>query len=66
MSDIITLIEKIQQNQAELSSNLELLKETENSEYSQAIQSIQDQQAQVALEVNELEQRVREDKGGNE
>lgn len=66
MSDITTLIEKIQQNQAEISSNLELLKDAENSQYSEAIQSIQDHNAAVALEVNELEQRVREDKGGNE
>lgn len=65
MQDPITLIEKIQQNQAEISNDLELLKDKEGAEYIDAIQFIQDRQSDVAAQVAELEAKIREDKGGS-
>ena len=65
MSDHLTLIEKIQQNQAEINKDLELLKNKESEQFSEAIESIQNHQSAVAAEVFELDQKIRETKGGS-
>jgi len=64
MTDNITLIEKIQQNQAEIGKDLELLKNKENEQFSEDIETIQEHQAEVAAEVAELQNRIRSRKGG--
>lgn len=64
MQDNLTLIEKIQQNQAEMAKDLELLKAKEDERYTADIESLQEQQQEFAAEIEELQRQIQSGKGG--
>ena len=64
MTDDITLIEKIQRNQSEVSADLELLKIKENDQFTEDIEAIQKLQSEVADEVEKLQNKIQQDKNG--
>ncbi len=66
MTDDITLIEKIQRNQSEVSADLKLLKIKENGQYAEDIEAIQKLQSEVAAEVEKLQNKIRQGRNGGE
>lgn len=61
MNDL-TLIDKIKREQAEINADLELLRQKESERFSADIEAIREHQSQVAAEVLELENKIREAK----
>lgn len=64
MQDDITLIEKIQRNQTEMSADLERLKNKENGQYAEDIEAIQILQSEAAAEVEKLQTKIKQEKTG--
>lgn len=64
MQDANTLIEKIQKTQADISNDLDLLRQKEDEKYADDIQKIKEHQSEVAAEVENLQIKINQEKNG--